>query len=138
MRWSKSPSILIGQTMDLHARKKQHQENTYCTYCPASSPLSASLKSQSAWKPHFQCCCCLVSLWLCFSTFLQWSYGVLLWEIFTFGAHPYQGLENVDVGGYLEQGCRLDKPGLASTEMLGFLCMCCSILSIFLCNWYEC
>ena len=37
---------------------------------------------------------------------LQWSYGVLLWEIFTKGGQPYQGLENLDIREFLEKGGR--------------------------------
>ena len=42
----------------------------------------------------------------------QWSYAVLLWEIFTKGGMPYQGLESLDIIEYLERGGRLSKPRL--------------------------
>ena len=51
------------------------------------------------------------------SHIFQWSYGILLWEIFTKGGQPYQGLENVDLKEYLERGGRLLKPHLATDFM---------------------
>ena len=49
--------------------------------------------------------------------YLQWSYGVLMWEIFTNGDHPYKELENEDLAEYLRQGERLGKPDMAWSEM---------------------
>ena len=40
----------------------------------------------------------------------QWSYGVLLWELFSFGALPYKGLENMAIENYLLEGGRMEKP----------------------------
>ena len=40
----------------------------------------------------------------------QWSYGVLLWELFSFGALPYKGLENMAIENYLLEGERMEKP----------------------------
>eukprot|EP00727_Mastigamoeba_balamuthi_P014136 m51a1_g9345 putative tyrosine-protein kinase txk (575) ;mRNA; r:76212-80746 len=42
-----------------------------------------------------------------------WSFGVLLWEIFTEGETPYNGLENKQVLGHLKTGQRLDRPQVA-------------------------
>ena len=39
----------------------------------------------------------------------QWSYGVLLWEIFTFCLHPYEGIDNKELKNYLNKGNRLDR-----------------------------
>ncbi len=39
-----------------------------------------------------------------------WSFGVLVWEIFTRGYNPYPGIENFDVLRYLNEGKRLFKP----------------------------
>ncbi len=41
---------------------------------------------------------------------LQWSYGVLLWELMTRGAVPYADVENWDVGHYIQSEKRLEKP----------------------------
>ena len=45
--------------------------------------------------------------------FIQWSYGIVLWEIFTYGGQPYEGLENTEIGKYLKEGWRLERPPLA-------------------------
>ena len=43
-------------------------------------------------------------------TMLQWSYGILLWELVTRGSPPYPGVANSEVKQLLESGQRLDKP----------------------------
>ena len=42
---------------------------------------------------------------------------MLLWEIFSFGGHPYDGLENTDILKYLKEGNRLDKPPMTSNAV---------------------
>lgn len=40
----------------------------------------------------------------------QWSYGVLLWELFTRGGEPYPDVPPYELKDYLAEGYRLDKP----------------------------
>jgi len=35
---------------------------------------------------------------------------VTLWEIFSNGAYPYPGIENVDILDYINSGGRLNRP----------------------------
>ncbi|XP_038067111.1 fibroblast growth factor receptor 4-like [Patiria miniata] len=46
-----------------------------------------------------------------------WSYGVLLWEIFSKGAKPYPGIPNQDVYDFLKRGQRMDAPKNCPPEM---------------------
>lgn len=39
-----------------------------------------------------------------------WAFGVLLWEIATYGATPYPGVELQDVYVLLEKGTRMEAP----------------------------
>ena len=39
-----------------------------------------------------------------------WSYGILLYEMITFGSFPYQGLSNKQVLHYVRSGNTLDVP----------------------------
>eukprot|EP00111_Clytia_hemisphaerica_P018541 TCONS_00054846-protein len=39
-----------------------------------------------------------------------WSYGILLWEIFTLGGSPYPGLPTENLRDYLESGRRMECP----------------------------
>lgn len=39
-----------------------------------------------------------------------WAFGVLLWEIATYGATPYPGVELQDVYVLLEKGTRMEPP----------------------------
>ena len=48
---------------------------------------------------------------------IQWSYGILCWEVFTTGRTPYPGLDPRSVIRMLDSGERLDKPSnLACTQ----------------------
>ncbi|XP_065920975.1 platelet-derived growth factor receptor alpha-like isoform X2 [Dysidea avara] len=40
----------------------------------------------------------------------MWSYGVVLWEITTYGKSPYEGVPNVDMLSHLQEGGRLLQP----------------------------
>ncbi|XP_046637844.1 vascular endothelial growth factor receptor 1-like isoform X2 [Daphnia pulicaria] len=53
-----------------------------------------------------------------------WSYGVLLWEIFTLGKVPYPGLEGNTLVRQLEIGYRMDKPDYAPTCMGEIMSSC--------------
>ena len=39
-----------------------------------------------------------------------WSFGVLVWEIMTFGQQPYPARNNLEVLNYVRNGGRLTKP----------------------------
>ncbi|XP_022253484.1 LOW QUALITY PROTEIN: tyrosine-protein kinase receptor torso-like, partial [Limulus polyphemus] len=45
-----------------------------------------------------------------------WSFGVLLWEIYTLGATPYPGVANHEILAFLETGHRLEKPENCSED----------------------
>ena len=47
----------------------------------------------------------------------RWSFGVLLWEIFSLGGSPYPGVKTHELVRFLRQGERLDRPQYASTEL---------------------
>ena len=42
--------------------------------------------------------------------FMQWSFGVTCWEVFSLGKNPYPGVDPFSLIRYLERGDRLDKP----------------------------
>nr|AAG27717.1 FGF receptor [Halocynthia roretzi] len=46
-----------------------------------------------------------------------WSFGVLLWEIFSLAGSPYPGIKTHELVKFLRSGERLDKPQYASQEM---------------------
>ena len=51
------------------------------------------------------------------TNYLQWSYGIVCWEVFSLGRLPYPTLANHEVVDYLERGNRLKKPALCSDIM---------------------
>jgi hypothetical protein len=47
-----------------------------------------------------------------------WAFGVTLWEMYSFAAVPYAGLEwTPQFSSMLESGMRLQKPNFVTTEM---------------------
>ncbi|XP_038069308.1 plexin-A4-like [Patiria miniata] len=53
-----------------------------------------------------------------------WSYGVLLWEIFSKGAKPYPGIPNQDVYDFLKRGQRMDAPKNCPPKIYGIMVRC--------------
>ncbi|KAK0394150.1 hypothetical protein QR680_000593 [Steinernema hermaphroditum] len=53
-----------------------------------------------------------------------WSYGILLYELFTFGEVPYGAVDNAEILQYLESGQRLEKPIFCPTEIYSIMMDC--------------
>ena len=56
-----------------------------------------------------------------------WSYGVLIWEIFTRGDLPYFDLATSKVYDYISEGNRLGKPLYCSSKIYDFMYLCWSV-----------
>ncbi|XP_071809800.1 uncharacterized protein [Asterias amurensis] len=53
-----------------------------------------------------------------------WSFGVLLWEIVTLGAHPYRGMSYNDIIDCLVEGHRLPQPRHCSKQLFSIMKEC--------------
>jgi hypothetical protein len=63
------------------------------------------------------------------------SFGVLIWEVLTFGQQPYPARTNVEVLQYVRNGGRLERPVNCPDELLVYnLCSYYSLLS----SWNIC
>jgi len=49
---------------------------------------------------------------------VQWSYGVLLWELLTRGAKPYEGIDAMRMRRHLKDGNRLAKPSPTTPDFV--------------------
>lgn len=49
--------------------------------------------------------------------YLQWSYGVTLWELMTRGVRPYAAVDNWDMERFLKSGRRLPQPLYCPTQL---------------------
>lgn len=81
--------------------------------CPSLSPrvdrgcssLYHSLKEEECWA--------LLSL----TSTSRWSFGILLWEIFTLGGSPYPGIPVEELFSLLREGHRMDRPPNCPPEL---------------------
>ncbi|XP_059160986.1 fibroblast growth factor receptor 2-like isoform X2 [Physella acuta] len=53
-----------------------------------------------------------------------WSFGVLLWEMFTLGGTPYSSIDSQQLFNYLKDGHRLRKPRLCEPDMYAMMLQC--------------
>ena len=53
-----------------------------------------------------------------------WSFGVVLWEIFSFGATPYNRLDNFEVIDFIVQGNRLKAPDACTEDLQTAISQC--------------
>ncbi|XP_038053520.1 angiopoietin-1 receptor-like [Patiria miniata] len=53
-----------------------------------------------------------------------WSFGILLWEIATLGATPYENITTKDLMSRLEIGYRMAKPSNCDDEIYNLMLMC--------------
>ncbi|MED6295038.1 hypothetical protein AMECASPLE_025453, partial [Ameca splendens] len=53
-----------------------------------------------------------------------WSFGVLMWEAFSYGQKPYKGMKGNDVMQLIESGKRMEPPVNCPTEMYDLMTTC--------------
>jgi len=53
-----------------------------------------------------------------------WSFGIVLWEIFSFAAIPYGGMTNRDTIDYVLTGRKLSRPDKCPKELYELMCKC--------------
>ena len=60
-----------------------------------------------------------------------WSYGILLYEILTFGTVPYQGFSNREVLEFVKNGNRIILPSACPRQAYVYLFICVIVESAF-------
>jgi serine/threonine protein kinase len=59
-----------------------------------------------------------------------WSFGILLWEIYTLGGYPYPTKSNRDILELLTVGYRMDKPEICEDEVYHVMLQCWNSLGV--------
>ncbi|CAG2221010.1 CSK [Mytilus edulis] len=53
-----------------------------------------------------------------------WSYGIVMWEIFSLGETPYPGIQNTDVPSVVKRGTKMKKPELCDDAFYKIMLRC--------------
>jgi len=53
-----------------------------------------------------------------------WSFGITVWEVLTFGARPYLGLNSKEIIKLIFGGQRLEQPATATIDLYAVLLQC--------------
>ncbi|KFP38041.1 Tyrosine-protein kinase SYK, partial [Chlamydotis macqueenii] len=53
-----------------------------------------------------------------------WSFGVLMWEAFSYGQKPYKGMKGGEVAQMIERGERMERPEVCPTEAYDLMKLC--------------
>ncbi|NWT12561.1 KSYK kinase, partial [Vireo altiloquus] len=53
-----------------------------------------------------------------------WSFGVLMWEAFSYGQKPYRGMKGAEVALMIERGERMERPEVCPTEVYSLMKLC--------------
>ncbi|XP_022803821.1 tyrosine kinase receptor Cad96Ca-like [Stylophora pistillata] len=53
-----------------------------------------------------------------------WSYGIVMWEVFTIGESPYPGVKSGEIADLLQTGYRMPKPPHISQELYSIMANC--------------
>ncbi|XP_034293649.1 tyrosine-protein kinase ZAP-70 isoform X1 [Pantherophis guttatus] len=53
-----------------------------------------------------------------------WSYGVTMWEAFSYGQKPYKRMKGPEVMAFLEEGKRMERPSSCPEEMYKLMNLC--------------
>ncbi len=79
---------------------------------PKVKSVNLSFYSQVCEYLYFVKCVILHLLYKRLHTFksLQWSFGVLLWELATLAQQPYSEIDHADLFSFLKMGYRLSQP----------------------------
>jgi len=59
-----------------------------------------------------------------------WSFGVCLWEMWSYGVTPYPGMSNAEVMEFLDKGQRLKSPANCPTEITDMMKSCWSEVAV--------
>ncbi|GAA49750.1 tyrosine-protein kinase SYK [Clonorchis sinensis] len=53
-----------------------------------------------------------------------WSYGITLWEVYSYGERPYRDMKGAQILAMLDQGLRLSKPSRCPESIYGIMQQC--------------
>lgn len=66
-----------------------------------------------------------------------WSFGVTVWELFTYGQRPYENVRARDVPDLLEKGERLPQPSICTIDVYMIMIKCKCPISTLHCHYYH-